>query len=168
MPRDPLILALAVLLGALIALVLARWVRGWRGTWKAKARAARAGAGEDGAAHMLRAAGYTIIAKQARIWWSPLLDGEPQQMELRADYLVEVDGELLVAEVKTGEEAPRLSTAATRRQLLEYQVAFSVAYGAEGVLLVCPELGTIHRVEFPLPLCRMLPLDAREAADRHT
>ncbi len=168
MPRDSLILALAVLAGALIALVLARWVRGWRGTWKAKARAARAGAGEDGAADMLRAAGYTIVAKQARIWWSPLVDGEPQQMELRADYLVEVDGELLVAEVKTGEEAPRLSTAATRRQLLEYQVAFSVAYGAEGVLLVCPELGTIHRVEFPLPLGRMLPSDVRAAVDRRT
>ena len=144
MIRDPLVLAVAVLAGALVALVLARWVRGWRGTWKAKARAARAGAGEDGAAH-------TIVAKQARIWWSPLVDGEPQELELRADYLVEVDGELLVAEVKTGEEAPRLSTAATRRQLLEYHVAFSVAYGAEGVLLVCPELGTIHRVEFPLP-----------------
>lgn len=168
MPRDPLIFALAVLVGALIALVLARWVRGWRGTWKAKARAVRAGAGEDGAAHMLRAAGYTIVAKQARIWWSPLVDGEPQQMELRADYLVEASGELLVAEVKTGEEAPRLATAATRRQLLEYQVAFSIAYGAEGVLLVCPELGTIHRVEFPLPLGRMPPSDARVGADPRT
>ena len=165
MIRDPLVLAVAVLAGALVALVLARWVRGWRGTYRAKARAARAGAGEDGAAHMLRAAGYTIVAKQARIWWAPLVDGEPQELELRADYLVEVDGELLVAEVKTGEEAPRLSTAATRRQLLEYHVAFSVAYGAEGVLLVCPELGTIHRVEFPLPQRRTLPSGARAAGD---
>ena len=67
---------------------------------------------------------------------------------MRADYLVEQDGERLVAEVKTGAEAPELSTAATRRQLLEYRVAFAV----EGVLLVCPERGTIQRVEFPFPL----------------
>ena len=55
-------------------------------------------------------------------------------------------GELLVAEVKTGEAAPSLATAATRRQLLEYHVAFA----ADGVLLVCPERGAIHRIEFPL------------------
>jgi hypothetical protein len=151
MTRDTLVLAIAVLAGALVALVLGRWLRAWRGSRRAKVRAARAGAGEDGAARLLRAAGFTIVATQARTWWSPRVDGEPQEMELRADYLVEADGELLVAEVKTGDEAPRLSTAATRRQLLEYHVAFWAAYGAEGVLLVCPEHGTIHRVEFPLP-----------------
>src|SRR5262245_45038780 len=71
-------------------------------------------------------------------------------MELRADYLVEQNGQLLVAEVKTGDEAPNLETAATRRQLLEYYVAFA----ADGVLLVCPERGAIHRIVFPgrLPL----------------
>ena len=101
---------------------------------------------------MLRRAGFKIVARQARTWWSPTVDGEPHETELRADYLVECqEGELFVAEVKTGDEAPQLSTAATRRQLLEYQVAFKLAFGAHGVLLVCPELGSIHRVQFPLP-----------------
>jgi hypothetical protein len=77
--------------------------------------------------------------------WAPRLDGEPMELELRADYLVEAAGERLVAEVKTGDAAPRLDTAATRRQLLEYSIAFAV----DGVLLVCPEAGAIHRVEFP-------------------
>src|SRR5436190_4771114 len=94
---------------------------------------------------MLQRAGFRIVARQARTWWSPLLDGEPQEIELRADYLVEAGGQLLVAEVKTGEAAPQLATAATRRQLLEYLVAFEAA----GVLLVCPERGVIHRVVFP-------------------
>ncbi len=94
---------------------------------------------------MLRSAGYTIVARQARTWWSPLVDGVPHETELRADYLVESGGATFVAEVKTGDEAPRMSTAATRRQLLEYHVAFDV----DGVLLVCPELGTIQRIEFP-------------------
>src|SRR5690349_15073624 len=60
--------------------------------------------------------------------------------------LGEGKGELLVAEVKTGDEAPSVTTAATRRQLLEYHVAF----GADGVLLVCPERKAIHRIVFPL------------------
>jgi len=130
---------------AVIALWLASVLRRWRGSWRARRRAARAGAGEDRAAGMLEAAGFRIIARQARVAWVPLVDGEPFETELRADYLVEARGELLVAEVKTGSEAPSLATAATRRQLLEYRVAFE----ADGVLLVCPEAGAIHRVEFP-------------------
>jgi hypothetical protein len=73
-----------------------------------------------------------------------LQDGEPHVVELRADYLVERRGARYVAEVKTGEAAVLIGNSATRRQLLEYQLAFDV----DGVLLVCPELGTIHHVEF--------------------
>lgn len=152
--RAELLLAACVLVGALFALVLARLMRSWRGSRRAIRRAARAGAGEHDAVDLLEDSGYRIVATQARTWWSPLVDGEPHETELRADFLVEGENddgvtELLVAEVKTGEEAPDLSTAATRRQLLEYQVAFGVALGTAGVLLVCPERGTIHRVEFP-------------------
>jgi len=139
-------LAIAMLAGAVLALVIARWLGRWRGGRRARRRAVRAGAGEDAAAVLLRRAGFRIVAAQARIWWAPLIDGEPHRTELRADYLVEARGERLVAEVKTGEAAPSLSTAATRRQLLEYHVAF----GVDGVLLVCPERGAIHRIEFPL------------------
>ncbi len=140
-----IVAAIALVIGAVLALAVARMLRAWRGSWRARRRAVRALDGEDDAAVLLRRAGYRIVAKQARTWWAPIVDGEPCETELRADYLVEGDGELLVAEVKTGEEAPRIETAATRRQLLEYHVAFAV----DGVLLVCPERGTIHRVEFP-------------------
>jgi hypothetical protein len=136
---------LVALLSMLVALWVAQWLHDWRGSWRARRRAERAGAGEDLAAHLLVQAGYTVVERQARVLWGPLLDGEPQLMELRADYLVESDGQLLVAEVKTGELAPSLETAATRRQLLEYHVAFAV----DGVLLVSPEAGTVQRVAFP-------------------
>jgi hypothetical protein len=129
----------------LVALWIAARLRRWRGSNRAKARAARAGAGEAAAALLLEDAGFAIVERQARVLWAPLVDGEPVLMELRADYLVEANGQLLVAEVKTGEEAPSVETAATRRQLLEYHVAFA----ADGVLLVCPERGTIQRVVFP-------------------
>lgn len=143
--------------GALLALLVTRWLRAARGSWRARRRAGRAVAGEDTAAGMLRRAGFKIVARQARAWWSPLVDGEPHETEVRADYLVEAGGEVLVAEVKTGEEAPQLATAATRRQLLEYQIAFAV----DGVLLVCPERAVIHRVEFPRPATRTLAADRR-------
>jgi hypothetical protein len=145
LPAPQLLDAVLVLTAILFTLVLTRWLREWRGSWRARRRALRAGAGEDHAAALLEEAGFLVVERQARVDWAPLVDGEPQHMELRADYLVEAGGELLVAEVKTGEEAPSLDTAATRRQLLEYHVAFAV----DGVLLVCPERGTIQRVAFP-------------------
>jgi hypothetical protein len=140
-----IVFGLVAIVAAVIALWLAAGLRRWRGSRRAKRRAARAGAGEDAAALLLVDAGFTIVERQARVMWAPLVDGEPVLMELRADYLVEAGDELLVAEVKTGDEAPSVETAATRRQLLEYHVAFAV----DGVLLVCPERGSIHRVVFP-------------------
>ena len=68
-------------------------------------------------------------------------------MELRADLVVHGRGRRWVADVKTGAEAPRLTTQATRRQLLEYRVAYEV----DGVLLVDMEEGVVHTVDFDLP-----------------
>lgn len=138
-------LVIVAIVAAVIALWLASVLRAWRGSRRARRRAARAGAGEDRAVGLLEAAGFRIVARQARIAWAPLVDGEPCELELRADYLVECGGERFVAEVKTGDEAPSITTAATRRQLLEYSVAFD----ADGILLVCPERDEIHRIEFP-------------------
>lgn len=137
--------AVVILLVVLATLVVSRWIRELRGSWRARRRAARAGRGETRAETLLEVEGFRVVERQARVIWAPLVDGVPQHLELRADYLVEHDGQLLVAEVKTGDDAPSVDTAATRRQLLEYHVAF----GVDGVLLVCPERGTIHRVVFP-------------------
>src|SRR5262249_35774899 len=87
--RDPVVLALVALAGAILALWLAAALRGWRGSRRAKRRAERAGAGEDRAAVLLARAGFAIVARQAATTWAPLVDGEPQETALRADYLVE-------------------------------------------------------------------------------
>lgn len=138
-------LVIVAIAAAVIALWLAARWRRWRGSVRAKRRAARAGAGEHAAIALLEEEGYVIEASQARVVWAPLVDDEPLELELRADYLVTREGERFVAEVKTGEVAPSLQSAATRRQLLEYSVAFAV----DGVILVCPERGEVHRIEFP-------------------
>gem|GEM_PF-561912 len=109
--------------------------------------AARA-AGADGelrAEPLLRAQGYAIVARQAPVSYDVAVDGERFEIALRADFLLERDGRRYVAEVKTGRLAPRLETSATRRQLLEYRVAFDV----DGVLLVDVDAGRVHSLEFP-------------------
>jgi hypothetical protein len=143
---DVLLAAIASVLACIAVLALVAMLRRWRASRRARRRAARAGAGERDAVALLEAGGYRIVVAQARRTWAPIVDGEPHAIVLRADYLVERDGERLVAEVKTGEVAPSLDAAATRRQLLEYRVAFA----ADAVLLVCPERGEIHRIEFPI------------------
>lgn len=102
--------------------------------------------GELRAEAILQRRGFRILRRQAVVRYPLGVDGVAVQVELRADFLVEDRGGRYVAEVKTGTFAPRLETAATRRQLLEYRVAFDV----DGVLLVDADAATVRRVEFPL------------------
>src|SRR5437870_3304406 len=97
--------------------------------------------GERQAVGLLERAGYRVVASQHAGAFEVLVDGERQRFLLRADYLVQrrSDGRLLLAEVKTGAVAPRLEHGPTRRQLLEYALAYGDQVG--GVLLVAPEHG---------------------------
>lgn len=148
LPADPraaaVVAALVTIAAALLLLVVARWLRRRAASRVAIRRAARALAGERDAGPLLAAAGYQVLATQCHVEWTIACDGEPVVIELRCDALVAKDGRRLVAEVKTGARAPSLTTAATRRQLLEY----AVAYDADGVLLVDPEAGQVHEVDF--------------------
>lgn len=94
---------------------------------------------------MLEQEGFTILQRQVRGSWEILVDDAPVTVNLRADLLVERDDEIFIAEVKTGRLAPDPNFPATRRQLLEYQLAFDV----DGVILVVPEQQQIVYVEFP-------------------
>lgn len=126
-----------------IRLAVARWLPRRR-ILLARERGAE---GEVRAELLLRRLGYAIVARQAPLSYGVSVDGQPFSVQLRADFLVERNALRFVAEVKTGRLAPRLDTPATRRQLLEYRVAFDAA----GVLLVDVDAGRVHTVEFPLP-----------------
>lgn len=127
---------------ALVALAL--WLRRAWVRWRIRARMSRAAWGEDRAAVLLARRGYAILARQHVTRWAVHVDGAPIEVTLRADYLVARGDRRFVAEVKTGHVAPRVETAATRRQLLEY----SFAFGANGVLLVDAEQGRVMEVVF--------------------
>jgi hypothetical protein len=146
-PPDLLLAAVAVVgLCALLQtfrLAFRPWIRRRRFA----ASRERGAQGEIRAEALLRRAGFRILGRQVGVTYGLGVDGARLAVDLRADYVVQSRGRRYVAEVKTGVFAPRLETAATRRQLLEYRVAFDV----DGVILVDAEADRVRLVEFPLP-----------------
>lgn len=129
----------------LVTIAVRRFVA-WRERRRRVRRVRTARAGEIDAEDLLVELGFRMLGSQVQGFWSVLVDGEPHEIELYADHLVERDGHRYVAEVKTGERAPHIETASTRRQLLEYLFAFEV----DGLLLVDMEEGVVRQVEFPV------------------
>jgi Holliday junction resolvase len=131
-----------LVLGGLLAGRIARLRERLRG----RANNVRGQRGERAAEELLKAHGYTLIARQAATRYAVELDGETVEVMLQADFLVARGRKRLVAEVKTGRNAPRFQHAETRRQLLEYQLAF----GVDSVLLVDVEAALLREIRFPL------------------
>lgn len=124
--------------------------------WRLRRRWSHARNVERQGARLLEELGYLVLGRQVETSYTVLVDGEPSQVSLRADYLVARDGRHFVAEVKSGLVAPRLDTASTRRQLLEYLVAFQ----ADGVLLVDGERREVHEVTFPMSQSQAAPVSS--------
>ena len=135
----------AVLALVLILLLVGRVLGRWRRGFVARERGQVASRGERDAEELLGELGYQVIDRQVSLHWSIECDGQPHPVDLRADMLVERDGQRYVAEVKTGLSAPSLRLAATRRQLLEYAIAYQV----DSVLLVDMAARTVREVRFP-------------------
>jgi Holliday junction resolvase-like predicted endonuclease len=145
---DPTVLltALVLVLGGLLLVAVVRlaWVRGGPRRL-AKARAERASMAERRAEALLERRGYRVVDRQARTRFPYCVDGERDHVDLRADLIVQRRRRRFVAEVKSGRMAPQPRHGATRRQLLEYRLAFDV----DGILLVEPEHALIREVRFP-------------------
>ena len=139
-------LAPALALALLVALVLAFVVEWSRRVLRRRAlrrRFAHAAEGERRAATLLEGHGDAITDVQPRARYALLVDGAPSAFDVRADYLVERRGRRYIAEVKTGAHAPRLDLPATRRQILEYGLAFQTS----GVLLVDADAERVTLIE---------------------
>ncbi|MEZ4322934.1 MAG: PD-(D/E)XK nuclease family protein [Myxococcota bacterium] len=138
----------ALLVVALVLLALA--VLGW---WRAHTRVRRnntrrlkvAFAGEDAADAVLAAHGFEVLDHQVIVEFPMELDGAEVWVQNRADRVVQRDGRIYVADVKTGDRARDPTTPATRRQLLEYWLS----HEADGILLVDMEAQTVTEVSFP-------------------
>jgi hypothetical protein len=133
------------LLGAALALRTRRFV-----TSRASSARTRRGLSAERAAEKLLARhGYRVLERRVAGSYEILVDGEAQRVQLYADFLVSRAGRELLVEVKTG-DATHLGHADTRRQMLEYQLAFAVP----ALVLVDADQETLHEVEFPLARSR--------------
>jgi Holliday junction resolvase-like predicted endonuclease len=140
-----LVVVFAVLLGLCVGAWLSAWQRMRHERRLGQHRNARGHEGELHAHTLLTQAGYQIVARQERMSYRMAADTRELAVGLICDFIVAREGQLLVAEVKTGAMSTRLTHPETRRQLLEYQLAS----GAQSVLLVDPEAGQITEVRFP-------------------
>jgi membrane protein implicated in regulation of membrane protease activity len=145
LPPAPWLLVIGVLAALLLA-ALAGWRRAaTRASRASRARQRRARRAETEAERFLESLGYAILERQVTRVWRLEVDGELREVASRADLLVERGRRLFVADVKSGEIAPRPHQPATRRQLLEYLLAF----GADGALVVDMAGRRVHAVSFP-------------------
>lgn len=137
-----------ITLGAVAIALVQLLFAGTRGALRRRRmriRFERAAEGERRAARVLERNGYLVLGAQVQAEHRLVVDTEDVIITLRADYLVERRGRRYVAEVKTGRYAPHVENGATRRQILEYRVAFDV----DGVLLVDGDLDAIQEITFP-------------------
>jgi hypothetical protein len=120
--------------------------RGFRRFWRER-RFSRARRLETDAGPFLLSKGFEVTGRRVRRTVWVVIDGVEVRYDVEADYLVtDLAGLLYVAEVKTGSQAPNPAYTATRRQLLEYDLAFAEA---QGLLLVDMEGPAIKEVRFP-------------------
>jgi hypothetical protein len=139
---DPrLVLFAGLFVGAVVMVWVPRALRRAR----LAARFRRSRRLEAGAAQVLAAAGYTVLATQVTAPCVVTEGGAPVTSDLRADYLVERRGRTFIAEAKSGPRATDLRERGTRRQLLEY----ATAYDVDGVLLIDMEAERVIEVAFP-------------------
>lgn len=142
----------AFVAGSLLAWGAGR-VRRKYGAWREATRDKRAAADarekklqrNEAAEALLKKSGYAVVGRDARAAYAITVDGEPQVVNVAADFLVEREGKRMVAEVQTGVNA-KLATPTTRWLLLEQQHAF----GNRAVLLVDPDTGALATIRFPL------------------
>ncbi|MBU0579599.1 MAG: YraN family protein [Candidatus Margulisbacteria bacterium] len=138
------LILIVFLLGLILGIILLWQLRKWWFRRKIQNQHYNAKLGETAAEQLLIKHGYQIIERQARFPLKLLFDGEPWETDILADLIVKKDDQIYVAEVKTGLNAPKIKTATTRRQLLEYYIT----YKPDGVLLVDMSANQIHTIEF--------------------
>ncbi len=144
-PQGWLVVALFAVSSVAAAQAFSSWISRFIRRRRILSRVARAGGGEKEAAIYLQDAGFIVLGTQVASTYTLTVDERPMDIDVRADLVVEKGARRFVVEVKTGKLAPRLDTPATRRQLLEYQLAFEV----DGVLLFDAEARALRAISFP-------------------
>ncbi|NLG86805.1 MAG: hypothetical protein GX489_06275 [Firmicutes bacterium] len=136
-----------LVLGVIIGAAAFYWIYTTWQRWILRRRFRGAKRSEEKAADFLKQQGFTVIARQPTATSLAYINGKAHTTTIRADFLARKGWRTYVVEVKTGRTAPKLR-ARTRRQLLEYQLAFQ----PDGILLVDMSNKTYREVSFRPPL----------------
>ena len=130
--------------GGIICLFLYIKISNWLRVKRLKQRFHKSRQAEKDAEKILRKNGYTIIDVQKS---KPLLitiGDKIHRYLVRVDYLARKRGKIYVVEVKSGEKIPYITNRETRRQMLEYYLA----YQPSGIILLNMNTKTISEVRF--------------------
>ena len=104
---------LALALGLAAGAWLARWMGRLRQRWMAWRSRNVGRRGETRALKLLKKAGYTIVEEQVEGQMAVEVDGHLDHHTVRADVLVERDGQRWIAEVKSGASGARPAASAS-------------------------------------------------------
>lgn len=130
--------------GGIICLFLFIKIGNWLRSKRLRKRFSRSRQAEKEAEKILKKNGYVILDAQKS---KPLLitiGDKIHRYLVRIDYLARKRGKVYVVEVKSGEKIPYITNRETRRQMLEYYLA----YQPSGILLLNMKNKTISEVKF--------------------
>ena len=130
--------------GGIICLVLFIKISNWLRVKRLRKRFSKSRQAEKEAEKILKKNGYAIIDAQKS---KPLLitiGDKVHRYLVRIDYLARKRGRVYVVEVKSGEKIPYITNRETRRQMLEYYLA----YQPSGILLLNMKNKSISEVKF--------------------
>jgi len=142
--ENGVLIFLLIIGGGIICLFLYIKTSNWLRTKRLKQRFSKSRQAEKEAEKILRKKGYVIIEVQK---CKPLLitiGDKIHRYLVRIDYLVRKRGKVYVVEVKSGEKIPYITNRETRRQMLEYYLA----YQPSGIILLNMKNKSISEVKF--------------------
>ena len=116
----------------------------WFNARSLKKRFARSKRAEREAEKFLKKKGFAIVDSQKSKPILITIGDKIHRYLIRIDYLVRKKGKIYVVEVKSGEKSPYITNRETRRQMLEYYLA----YQPNGIILLNMKSKSIAEVKF--------------------
>lgn len=145
--QDLDLVGIIFLSGGILSLILYLKIRSFLNNKKAKKRSVISKKAEKTAEKWLKRNGFQIVEKQQS---RPLIIQTGQtrhRYSIRTDFLVKKGGQKYIVEVKSGQKNSQITNRDTRRQLLEY----FLAYQSHGIILFDMEHKKFLEVKFILP-----------------
>jgi len=142
--ENPILIFILFVSGGIICLIFYVKISNWLRAERLRKRFSKSRQAEKEAEKILRKNGYAIIDAQKSKPLFITIGNKIHRYLVRIDYLARKRGKVYVVEVKSGEKIPYITNRETRRQMLEYYLA----YQPSGILLLNMKNRSISEVKF--------------------